>query len=605
MSSDPTGVTGRDREVAEAAAFLDRVASGRAGALVVAGEAGMGKTTLARRIADDATQRGWTVAWSWCWAGEEVPQLWAWRQACSRLGVDLPEGASVADAYPLIAAHVESADPIVFFFDDAHGADEPTLSLVNLLTRSLPQVSVGVVLTVCEEDVAPGSGRARLLDEISRGGKRVELHGIDRAAIEDLLGQRGMHGLPPLVVDSLVSASEGNPFLIGELIAEIDRGGELRRPDMSLGFRVPRGADAVLDRILARLDDDERETLSAAAVVGRTFHASLVAALVQRSFDEVMNVLHRSAEGGAVRVSDALGTFEFSHPLLRELLYTRLDDARRRDLHRTAAAALSDDASRLSERAHHLFKVGPDQDAQEAVLVLAQAADAATAAGATDEAERHRHRARRLARVAGIAAPVSDEAVATSSPRPAASPGLEGTFTREGELWRVGLGDETALMKPSKGMVYLRHLLEAPQREWHALDLVAASGARATVQQATTGPILDPQAKAAYKERLAAIEEELAEATDFNDDAARQRAEEEKRFLLDELGAAVGLGGRDREAGAASERARVASTRAIRAALRRIAAVHPLLSDHLDRTIQTGTFAAYKPDPHATPTWRF
>jgi len=76
------------------------------------------------------------------------------------------------------------------------------------------------------------------------------------------------------------------------------------------------------------------------------------------------------------------------------------------------------------------------------------------------------------------------------------------------------------------------------------------------------------------------------------------------QFLAGQLAAAVGLGGRDRTAGSAAERARVNITRAIRATLTRIGAHSPALAGHLDATIHTGTFCSYTPDPRAPITWR-
>ena len=119
-----------------------------------------------------------------------------------------------------------------------------------------------------------------------------------------------------------------------------------------------------------------------------------------------------------------------------------------------------------------------------------------------------------------------------------------------------------------------------------------------------TGPVLDEQAKTAYRARLRELEEELAEATSWADPVRAARARQEMQFLADELAAAVGLGGRDRRAGSAAERARVNITRAIRAALARIRAHSPALADHLDATIHTGTFCSYAPDPRAPITWR-
>ena len=81
------------------------------------------------------------------------------------------------------------------------------------------------------------------------------------------------------------------------------------------------------------------------------------------------------------------------------------------------------------------------------------------------------------------------------------------------------------------------------------------------------------------------------------------QAEDERDFLIRELSRAVGLSGRARRAGSASERARVSVTRAIRHALSRIRQHDPPLGDHLDRAIRTGTYCVYLPDTRITASW--
>jgi hypothetical protein len=76
-------------------------------------------------------------------------------------------------------------------------------------------------------------------------------------------------------------------------------------------------------------------------------------------------------------------------------------------------------------------------------------------------------------------------------------------------------------------------------------------------------------------------------------------------FLVRELARAFGLSGRHRRAASASERARAGVTRAIRQAIARIGEHHPQLGEHLRRTIRTGTYCAYTPDPRAPAGWRF
>jgi hypothetical protein len=119
-----------------------------------------------------------------------------------------------------------------------------------------------------------------------------------------------------------------------------------------------------------------------------------------------------------------------------------------------------------------------------------------------------------------------------------------------------------------------------------------------------TGPILDAEAKEAYRARLVELREEAAEAEAWNDPERATRAQAEIDALAHELRAAIGLGGRDRSTGTPAERARVSVTRAIRAAIERIAEQEPGLGAHLDATVRTGTFCSYVPDPRAPIHWQ-
>jgi hypothetical protein len=115
--------------------------------------------------------------------------------------------------------------------------------------------------------------------------------------------------------------------------------------------------------------------------------------------------------------------------------------------------------------------------------------------------------------------------------------------------------------------------------------------------------VLDARAKAAYRRRLAEIETDLAEAEHLGDEARAAQALADRAFIARELARSVGLGGRDRRAASAAERARVSVTRAIRHALARIHVHAPRLGAHLDHAIRTGTYCAYKPDPAANTHW--
>ena len=198
----------------------------------------------------------------------------------------------------------------------------------------------------------------------------------------------------------------------------------------------------------------------------------------------------------------------------------------------------------------------------------------------------------------------------------ALSTGAAHRFRREGDYWAVTFEERTVRVRDLKGMRYLARLLGDPGREFHVLDLVASERGVPAQQgrdvepglsssaAGDAGPMLDERAKEAYRRRLADIEDDLTEAQANGDGERVAQAEVERDLLLGELSHAVGLGGRDRRVGSASERARASVTRAIRQAVTRIGEHHPSLGTHLDRAVRTGTFCAYLPDSRASTRWQ-
>ena len=248
----------------------------------------------------------------------------------------------------------------------------------------------------------------------------------------------------------------------------------------------------------------------------------------------------------------------------------------------------------------------------EAALARMGLADAHHASGSEHRAILERHAARMI--LDGIeAAPSVALSVHVAHHDPLDEQPSFNSFRCEGDYWSVIFEGQTIRVRDLKGMRYLARLLADPGREYHVLDLVAAeTGSLAQVDgnQAAAdlprsglgdaGELLDARAKDAYRRRLAEIEEDIEQARALGDAERAAQADAERDFLVRELSRAVGLGGRDRRAASASERARVGVTRAIRQAMVRIGEHHPQLREHLNRTIRTGTYCAYLPDPRCT-----
>ncbi len=211
-------------------------------------------------------------------------------------------------------------------------------------------------------------------------------------------------------------------------------------------------------------------------------------------------------------------------------------------------------------------------------------------------ATEHLERARDLLVAAGAPTLLADvERVLGAEPTrlapPTGTPDGTDRFMRDGELWTLCFDGQTVRLRHAKGLQDLARLVAAPGREVHAAEL---AGGR--VVSAGLGDVLDPRARAEYRERLRDLDEELAEAEAFADLARAERARTERDFLVAELTGAVGLHGRARKAGDPDERARKAVSLRIRQAIDRITAVHPGLGRHLTNSVRTGLYCSYQPE---------
>jgi len=170
-------------------------------------------------------------------------------------------------------------------------------------------------------------------------------------------------------------------------------------------------------------------------------------------------------------------------------------------------------------------------------------------------------------------------------------------FRREGDVWTVAFNGRTVPLRDAKGLRDLAVLLAVPGREVAAAELVAGARGGAATALAALGadPVPDDRARAAYRARLADLDDELAEADAHHDIERSARLAAERDTLIDELARATGLGGRRRRLGDATERARTTVTARIRDAIGRIERAHPELGRHLRASIVTGTRCAYRP----------
>jgi hypothetical protein len=198
-----------------------------------------------------------------------------------------------------------------------------------------------------------------------------------------------------------------------------------------------------------------------------------------------------------------------------------------------------------------------------------------------------------VARIDAVAAGRSRSAVPPPTPDDAAF-----TLRLEGEHWTVSHRGRSIVLRDSRGLKVLAQLVGNPGVELHVAQLVTADACtgEATADTGDAGALLDRETISAYRRRLLDVREQLEEAESFSDAGRALRLREEIEGLTRELARGVGLGGRERRAGVAAERARTTVQKRLRSAIARIEEGLPELGRHLERTIRTGTFCGYFPD---------
>jgi hypothetical protein len=225
-------------------------------------------------------------------------------------------------------------------------------------------------------------------------------------------------------------------------------------------------------------------------------------------------------------------------------------------------------------------------------------------AGRDAEARRHAMRARADYERLGAAWWVRRMG---SGPRePTATP-ARAVHLRPGDdgIWWIGPDGAPVPVRAVKGLHYLRLLLERPGVDVPALELSDAVSGHpgAGVDEAGFGDLLDRRAVAAYRSRLSSLALEIDEAREWSDAGRLDSLQRERDALVEQLTAAHGLGGRGRQAGATSERARVAVRKAITAAIDKVAALDPAVGRLLRDTVSTGATCRYDPDPLRPVRW--
>jgi DNA-binding CsgD family transcriptional regulator len=374
---------GRAAELGTLAQALAAAREGRGAAILVAGEAGIGKTRLAVEVAHRAREAGWQtlLGRSIDLVGTELPYQ-PFADALQAIGGPRAAAASAGsqlqvfeETLALLTRHAAGA-PVLLVLEDLHWADTSTLDLVLFLAHNLAQRPVLLLATYRADEPASKERMARLADGVRRSGSGLvlDLGPLPPADLTALLGS-----VPADLADAIVARSGGNPFFAEELLAA-GAAGELPR----------RLRDLLLQRV-ARLDSATQDLLRLAAAAGRDVGYPLLRALAQVPEPDVRDSLRLAVEYQVLVADQASGTFRFRHPLLAEAVYSTILPGEREDLHARLAGELSRTAAASpAELAPHWAAAGR---AAQALTASVEAARQAEAVFGLPEALAHLERA--------------------------------------------------------------------------------------------------------------------------------------------------------------------------------------------------------------------
>jgi DNA-binding CsgD family transcriptional regulator len=411
-------LVGRSEELGRVLAALERAAAGSGGALLLAGEAGIGKSRLAEETLTLARRRGFVTLQAAAHplqddlayapvlelfgpflAGLEPARriaLVAGLPDLGRLfaGLHLPppeplgdaalERTRLFEAVSRLVERVAAERPVALLVDDLHWADGASLELLHYLARGLGTRRV-LLLGAYRLDEARTHPRLRaLVRSLQRLGLAEELPigGLGPEAVAALA--RGLLGgdPPAELLGVLRERAAGTPLFVSALIRGLRDTGELFRSGgvWVLGGGRPTAVPPVVrDLVLARLerlDPGDRALLELVAVAGDSAFPAVLGRVGGPGAQELDERLRRLYESGLV-VEEPAGSklvYRAAHPLIAEVAYGELPETRRRRLHAGVAAALEALASGDPQRlAHHYRGAAGEADPDRALDVLVAA----------------------------------------------------------------------------------------------------------------------------------------------------------------------------------------------------------------------------------------
>jgi ATP/maltotriose-dependent transcriptional regulator MalT len=400
--------------------------------IALVGEPGMGKTRLLSEVADAGRQLGRQVLFGQMIEDPGAPPYFPWMVALRSclphytdedLAADLGFGANVvaqvipelrdrlqlpdstgkaesnASRYQLFDCitrfllNAASRNPLMLLFDNLHLADRSSLALLEYFCQQLAGHPVVVIGAHRDSELNRNHPLRVVLNRLSRTAAflRLELGGLSRTEVAELLHAQLGDPPPPAVVDAVYGQSEGNPLFVAETAVMLGRRiKEQRLPAAGFHFKIPESLREVIATRLDAMPTAVTRLLGTAAVLGREFDSAFLAEMAGATGTQVARSLQVAEQAGVVTTLDRV-RYRFHHVLFREVLYADHNTLSRVLLHRKAGELLESRfregfGDHVSQLAYHFFESAQAGRERKAVNYCRQAAEAATAKRAYGEA---------------------------------------------------------------------------------------------------------------------------------------------------------------------------------------------------------------------------
>ena len=401
---------GRADELGELERVLDAARAGSGATVLIAGEAGIGKTRLATEVAKRVRDGGFEVflGRSIDLVGTELP-FQPFVEALRPLGTPWQAdgqtpGSQLRVFEETLALLTERAAtaPVLLVLEDLHWADTSTLDLVVFLAHNVDDRPVLVFATYRAGEPESAERVRRFTDSVRRSGSTLvlELAPFEREELAELLEAHSDQPLPAALTEEIAVRSEGNPFFAEELL---EAAGEGR-------VELPEGLRELLLLRVAGLDDPTHSLLRVASAAGRDVEYPLLSATAALPESQVRDSLREAVAQGVLVAVPRTNVFRFRHALLAEAIYSTILPGEREELHAQLAEELArSDAATPAELAPHWAAAGRSGEALVASVDAARQAEAVFGL-----AEAHGHLERALALWPAI--PDADELVALDLP---------------------------------------------------------------------------------------------------------------------------------------------------------------------------------------------